>query len=271
VANVVIVGATKGMGRAVARILSGRGDAVFIAGRKKNDLEKSAADLAIRCGDTTRIGHKVFDLSDCLRDQGAILEFLSAANSFFHQVPIDTIVVTAGSFDTQEHYEDDLDACVQMLQLNFSATIAFCEHARKHLLRSGTTTDIADTDSSSKRDTDSQKTLCVFSSVAGDRGRKPVVLYGASKAGLSYYLEALDYRYRDKGLNVVCVKPGFVKTSMTSGLKPPPFAGEPDQVARLVVKAIDSGSPVIYAPKPWWVVMAVIKRLPRFVMRRLSF
>ena len=71
-------------------------------------------------------------------------------------------------------------------------------------------------------------TLCAFSSVAGERGRKPVVLYGATKAGLSAYLEGLDHRHRANGLKVVCVKPGFVKTTMTEGLKPPPFAGEPE-------------------------------------------
>jgi NAD(P)-dependent dehydrogenase (short-subunit alcohol dehydrogenase family) len=56
-------------------------------------------------------------------------------------------------------------------------------------------------------------------------------LYGAAKAGLAHYLEGLDYKYRVHGLRVVCVKPGFVKTSMTTGLKPPPFAGEADGVA----------------------------------------
>ncbi len=84
----------------------------------------------------------------------------------------------------------------------------FCEEARRRLMPQG-------------------GTLCVMSSVAGDRGRKPVVLYGAAKAGSVTYLEGLDHKYRAAGLRVVCVKPGFVKTGMTAGLKPPPFAGEP--------------------------------------------
>ncbi len=107
--------------------------------------------------------------------------------------------------------------------------------------------------------------------MAGERGRKPVVLYGASKAGLSRYLEGLDHRFRAQGLRVVCVKPGFVSTSMTDGLPAPPFAGEPDAVARRVLRAIDRGTPVVYAPLPWALVMAVIRRLPRFVMRRVGF
>ena len=113
--------------------------------------------------------------------------------------------------------------------------------------------------------------LCVFSSVAGERGRKPVVLYGAAKAGLSRYLEGLDHKFRRKGLKTVCVKPGFVKTGMTVGLKPPPFAGTPDEVARRVLKAIDRGWPEVYVPSAWRWVMCVIRSLPRCVMRRIEF
>jgi hypothetical protein len=67
------------------------------------------------------------------------------------------------------------------------------------------------------------------------------------------------------------VKPGFVKTSMTEGLTPPPFAGEPEQVARIALRAIDRGTPVVYAPPIWGLIMLVIRKLPRFVMRRIGF
>ena len=67
------------------------------------------------------------------------------------------------------------------------------------------------------------------------------------------------------------MKPGFVKTGMTAGLTPPPFAGEPEGVARSVLRAIEAGKPVVYAPAPWALVMTVIRKLPRFVMRRVAF
>jgi decaprenylphospho-beta-D-erythro-pentofuranosid-2-ulose 2-reductase len=111
----------------------------------------------------------------------------------------------------------------------------------------------------------------VFSSVAGERGRKPVVLYGAAKAGLTHYLEGLDHKHRAQGLRVVTVKPGFVRTAMTQGLKAPPFAGEPEQVAVRALEAIDRGTPVVYAPAAWGPIMATIRALPRAVMRRVSF
>ncbi len=121
-------------------------------------------------------------------------------------------------FDTQEALEADANWALELLTVNFANTVAFCEEARKRLLGKG------------------GGTLCVFSSVAGERGRKPVILYSASKAGLSRYLEGLDHKFRSQGLKTVCVKPGFVKTGMTAGLAPPPFAGKHEGVARDILK-----------------------------------
>jgi short-subunit dehydrogenase len=58
---------------------------------------------------------------------------------------------------------------------------------------------------------------------------------------------------------------------MTAGLKPPPFAGEPEAVARDILRGIDRGQPVVYTPRIWRLVMLVIRWLPRSVMRRIEF
>ena len=63
----------------------------------------------------------------------------------------------------------------------------------------------------------------------------------------------------------------LVKTGMTAGLDPPLFAGTPHRVAERVLRAIDRGRPVVYAPAPWRLVMATIRLLPRAVMRRVAF
>jgi NAD(P)-dependent dehydrogenase (short-subunit alcohol dehydrogenase family) len=234
------------MGRALARAMAERGDQLFLLGRDPIDLQKSCGDLSARRSGAAA-GSAECDLSDFTSFEPALAAAVDALGG------VDAVVVTAGVFGTQDDLEADTAAAERVLTANFTGTVLFCEHARRMLLASG------------------GGTLCVFSSVAGDRGRKPVVLYGSTKAGLSYYLEGLDHKYRADGLVTVCVKPGFVKTSMTAGLDPPPFAGEPEQVARDVLRAIDRKKPVVYTPKAWWLVMSVIKRLPRFVMRRIGF
>ncbi len=243
----VILGATKGMGRAVARAMAARGDSLCLLGRDREDLERSAADLQARDPQGKAISVAVCDLEKPESFAPALEQADSALGDF------DTVIVTAGMFGTQDRLEEDLDFTRRLLTVNFANTVVFCEHARARLMGRG------------------GGTLCVFSSVAGDRGRKPVVLYGASKAGLSAYMEGLDHRYSADGLHAVCIKPGFVKTAMTQGLTPPPFAGEPQGVAVRVLAALDKGTPVTYAPSMWRWVMTVIRALPRFVMRRVGF
>lgn len=246
--KVVFVGATKGMGRALARRMAEEGDQLFLLGRERNDLERSARDLEVRGNRESG----TFKTAACELTQPAGFEAaLDAADAALGQ--FDALVITAGVFATQERLEADPALTEQMLSANFTGTILLCEAARKRLLARG------------------GGTLCVFSSVAGERGRKPVVLYGAAKAGLSRYLEGLDHKFRRQGLKVVTVKPGFVKTSMTAGLPVPPFAGEPQAVAELVLRGIARGTPVVYAPPIWGLIMFVIRLLPRFLMRRLGF
>lgn len=244
--KVAILGATKGMGRALARQMAARGDSLFLLGRDVENLERSARDLEAR-GGTHPIGVAPCDLEKPEQFGPA----LDAAVEVLGD--LEAVIVTAGLFAPQETLEANRDLTRRLLTVNFAHTVSFCEEARRRLLARG------------------GGTLCVFSSVAGERGRKPVVLYGAAKAGLSRYLEALDHRYRAEGLVTVCVKPGFVRTGMTDGLSPPPFAGEPDAVARRVLRAIDRGKPVVYAPSPWALIMLVIRWLPRAVMRRVGF
>ncbi len=243
--RVVVLGATSGMGRAIARRLATRGDLVFVLGNDDADAARTAADLRVRGG--AEVGHAHCDL-ERPETFAAALDAADASLGGF-----DTVVVTAAMFATQERLESDTALARRLLTVDFAHTVVFCEEAKQRLVARG------------------GGTLCVFSSVAGERGRKPVILYGAAKAGLTRYLEALDHKHHADGLRVITVKPGFVKTSMTEGLRPPPFAGEPDLVAAQVVRAIDRGTPVVYAPMAWGAIMGVIRALPRFVMRRVGF
>lgn len=242
----VLLGATKGMGRALSRLLAERGERLFLLGRDADELRRTAADLVARGADG-EVGTAACDLLD----PAGFAPALDAAEQQLGG--FDTAIVTAGLFATQEALEADAELTAKLLSADFTGTVLFCEEVRRRLLAKG------------------GGTLCVFSSVAGERGRKPVVLYGAAKAGLSHYLEGLDHKFRAAGLTTVCVKPGFVKTGMTAGLTPPPFAGEPEAVARTVLRAIDRGKPEVYSPRIWRWVMRVIRCLPRFVMRRIDF
>jgi len=263
--KVVFLGATKGMGRALARRLIARGDRLFLLGRDLEDLQRSARDLEVRAvaaataetggggaGEAGAVAATEVGVAACdLERPDSFAPALAAAEAALGG--LDTVVVSGALFATQDALEADGELTRRLLTVDFAHTVVFCEEARRRLLARG------------------GGTLCVFSSVAGERGRKPVILYGAAKAGLTRYLEGLDHKFHARGLRVVCVKPGFVRTGMTEGLRAPPFAGDAEGVAAQVERAIDRGTPVVYAPGMWRMIMLVIRWLPRFVMRRIGF
>ena len=241
----ILFGATRGIGRSLARLMAERGDALVLLGRDADALERSARDLEVLGAS------KVATVScDLMQPAGfdAALDAADAALGGF-----DTVVLTAAGFARPQELDDDVEATARLVAANFGNSIAFLEAARRRLLARG------------------GGTLCVFSSVAGERARRTTGVYGATKAGLSHYAESLDLRDRPRGLKVVVVKPGFVHTAMTAGLPAPPFAGEPDPVARRVLQAIDKGWPVVHAPSIWRLVMLAVRALPRAVLRRVEF
>jgi short-subunit dehydrogenase len=244
--KVAFVGATRGMGRALARALAERGDALFLLGRDAAEMALSARDLEVR-GTRAPVGHGPLDLG---RPAG-FADALDAADRALGG--LDALVVTGGAFGRQEELAADPARLAALLEVNFTGTALLCQQAAARLAARG------------------GGLVCAFSSVAGDRARRGNYLYGASKAGLSAFLDGLDLAYRERGVRVLCVKPGFVRTAMTAGLPVPPFAGEPEAVAATVVRAIDRGAYQVYAPGIWRWIMLVIRALPRAVLRRVQF
>ncbi len=244
--KVAFVGATRGMGRALARALAERGDALFLLGRDAAEMALSARDLEAR-GPRAPVGHAPLDLG---RPAG-FAEALDAADRALGG--LDALVVTGGAFGRQEDLAGDPARLATLLEVNFTGTVLLCQQAAVRFAARG------------------GGLICAFSSVAGDRARRGNYLYGASKAGLSAFLDGLDLAYRERGVRVLCVKPGFVRTAMTAGLPVPPFAGEPEAVAAAVVRAMDGGRHQVYAPGIWRWIMLVIRALPRAVLRRVQF
>lgn len=244
--RVAFVGATRGMGRALARLMAERGDRLCLLGRDPAALAAAAADLVAR-GAPAPVAAVPLDLGE----PAGFAAALAAADAALGG--LDTLVVTGGRFGTQEALAGDPGGLGEMLHVNFTGTAVLCQMAAERLAGRG------------------GGRICAFSSVAGDRARRSNYLYGAAKAGLSAFLEGLGLAYADRGVRVTCVRPGFVRTGMTEGLPAPPFAGEPEAVARVVLRALDRGAAVVYAPPAWRWVMLAIRALPRAVMRRARF
>jgi decaprenylphospho-beta-D-erythro-pentofuranosid-2-ulose 2-reductase len=112
-------------------------------------------------------------------------------------------------------------------------------------------------------------TLIVLSSVAAERARASNAVYGAAKAGLDALAQGLADSCAGTGVRVLVVRPGFVRTRMTAGLKPAPFATTPEAVADATVRALEGRAHTVWVPRALRLVFAVLRHVPRPVYRRL--
>ena len=236
---VLIIGARSDIGRALARAYAAQGCHVILAAR--GDVERERADLAIRGG--TTVDAVPVDILD------------GEPERFFDRLPAvpGTVVMVAGLLGDQAEAERVDTAAALIMDSNFNGPARYLLAAARRM--------------------EGVASACIIgiSSVAGDRGRASNFVYGAAKAGFTAFLSGLRNAGVKRGLHVLTVKPGFVRTAMTAGMKlPGALTAEPDEVAAMVVKAHKAGRDVLYTKGRWRLVMGVIRLIPEPVFKRLS-
>jgi decaprenylphospho-beta-D-erythro-pentofuranosid-2-ulose 2-reductase len=249
--TVLLLGGTSDIGLAIARKLAGpRQAAVALAGRDPAALEAAAA--ALRGGPPGSIGEVstlAFDALDTAGHDGVIN---SAARLLGE---IDVVILAFGVLGDQanDEAEGGAEAAVRLAQVNYVGAVSAGLAAARRLRIQG------------------HGTLVVMSSVAGERVRRANFIYGSSKAGLDGFAQGLGDSLQGSGADVLIVRPGFVTTKMTTGLKPPPMSTTAEKVAEATDRALRQGRQVVWVPGPFRWVMMLIRHLPRPIFRRLPF
>jgi short-subunit dehydrogenase len=114
-----------------------------------------------------------------------------------------------------------------------------------------------------------QGSLALIGSVAADRGRKSNYVYGAAKGMVERYVQGMQHRFAHSKITVVLIKPGPTATPMTAHL-PQRGMASAEAVASRIIAAIDAGTPVVYVPAKWAIIMMVIRHLPRSIFNKLN-
>lgn len=244
--NVLVLGASSSVARCLAAELARRGYGLVLASRDLEDARATAADLEVRF--SARTAAVSFDALDETRHDAVLDEAASALPG-----GITGVVLAFAVMPPQNEVERDAGARRLLLDTNVVATFSLLERAAARLEAVG------------------GGFLCALSSVAADRGRASLYLYGATKAALSSYLAGLRHRLRPAGVLVVDVRPGVVDTPMTYGLGvPKALAASPETVARDIAVAIERGKHVLYTPWIWRWIMLAIRLIPEPVFLRLK-
>jgi len=235
--KVVVLGATSAIAQAAARVWAERGASLLLVGRDPAKLAAVADDLRTRGG--------VVEVH--VQDLNAGHEPLVAAMG----AP-DVVLLAQGILGDAQKRDTDPDFAELVLRTNLVAPARLLTLLAPRLPAGAC--------------------IAALTSVAGDRGRARVGVYGASKAGLDSLLSALRQRMQPSGVRVLTLKPGFVDTPMTAALPHTPLYASAARVGGGIVRAVDSGRDgVVYLPWWWRFVMLVVKALPESVFKRLSF
>lgn len=112
--------------------------------------------------------------------------------------------------------------------------------------------------------------IVVLSSVAGVRTRKANFVYGSAKAGLDGFATGLCHALAGSAVRVNVVRPGFVSTKMTAGMKPAIFSVDAATVAKAIVRGLETGQEVTWVPPKLRYLFAVLRLVPRPLWRRLG-
>jgi decaprenylphospho-beta-D-erythro-pentofuranosid-2-ulose 2-reductase len=245
--RIIIVGATSAIAEHCARawVTEGKADLVLV-GRNQRRLERLADDLRARDpnADVSTYVVENFQEPEAIR---AAVEDIAARGG------IDIALVAHGDLPDQETCQTDLVACRDALMINGISPILFAEALAGQMERKG------------------RGTLAIIGSVAGDRGRRSNYIYGAAKGALTRHAQGMRHRFAQGPVSVVLIKPGPTDTPMTTALKQRGTSlASVEDVAQRIVRGIQAGKGVVYAPPKWALIMLIIRHLPWFLFKRLD-
>jgi decaprenylphospho-beta-D-erythro-pentofuranosid-2-ulose 2-reductase len=241
VQRILVLGGGSDIGQAIAaRLASARGAGIVLAGRDvdSSDLAaRTSSDVAVEWFDARATG-----------EHAALLDDVWARHDGF-----DVVVVAFGVQGEQALAERDTAhaLAIAIAETNYLGAMSASLEAGRRLRQQG------------------HGALVVLSSVAAERTRRSLFVYASSKAGIDSFALGLADALRPDGVHVLVVRPGFVRTKLTAGLRTPPFATTPDAVAEVVAGGLARGARIVWCPPLMRWVMVVLRHLPHAVFSRL--
>ncbi|GAB4484272.1 MAG: SDR family NAD(P)-dependent oxidoreductase [Anaerolineales bacterium] len=244
----IVVGASSGIGAALTRKLAAQGYTVAAIARRAELLEALCAEINAAYGETRALAypHDVTHYDSVPATLQKIVQDVGG---------LDLFVYNTGIQHPVKPNEFNFSKDRAMLETNTLGALAWLNPvaAMFYHLQAGH--------------------IVGISSVAGDRGRVGAPAYNTSKAALTTYLESLRNRLTRRGVTVTTIKPGFVQTDLLLSAPKKNFFWliRPEQAAEGIWKAIKARKQTAYVPPQWEWLMLIIRHIPSFIFRRLSF
>jgi decaprenylphospho-beta-D-erythro-pentofuranosid-2-ulose 2-reductase len=239
--SVLVLGATSDIAQSIVRALVARRTRrVTLAARNPDALADFVTELTDK---GVAVDLASFD-ADAVETHAAFIDTAFAND-------VDVVVMAFAVLGDQATFDADPSAAAAAVHTNMTGSVSVGLHVAQQLRRQG------------------HGTLVVLSSVAGERVRKANFVYGATKAGLDAFAQGLNDSLVGSGARVLVVRPGFVHSKMTTGMKPPPFSTGPEAVAEATLRGLRTHAHTVWSPPQLRYVFGVMRHLPRPVWRRM--
>ena len=239
--TIVLLGGSSDIGRAIVTALTSPSTRTVVLAARHPD------EVAV--GDLERPGLNVdvvrFEATDAASHEALVADLVARHGD------LDVVIVAFGQLVDQIELDDDPVAAAAMVTVNYTGAVSVGLAVAEQFRRQG------------------HGRLVVLSSVAGERVRKANFVYGSSKAGLDGFAQGLGDALAGTGASVLVVRPGFVHSRMTAGMKAAPFATTPTAVAEATVRGLQHGRRTVWVPATLRPVFAGFRHLPGAVWRRM--
>jgi short-subunit dehydrogenase len=236
--KIIIVGATSGIGKEVARIYLEGGNTVGLTGRRLNLLEEMRVaypgKVHIASFDV-RGGENITQLQSLINEMGGL----------------DLLIYNSGYGDVSKTLDWELDKATY--ETNVQGFVEIINFAFNYFVKQGI------------------GQVATTSSIASIRGNSWAPAYSASKAFQSIYMEGLHMKARRMKVNVAVtdIQPGFVDTKMSKG-NGQFWVAPPVKAARQIVQAIEKKKWRAYVTKRWWIIAQLMKWAPGWLYHRIG-
>ncbi len=244
--GVVILGSASTVARYIAYEFAREGAPLILADFDDEENAHIADDVRARCGVECHAVHfdaTAYDTHDAFIDE---CERLLGAEP-------EGLVLCFGYMNEQAAAQADFAIARRTIDTNFTGAVSILERfaAKFEARKSGF--------------------MGVLSSVAGDRGRQANYIYGASKGGLTTYLEGLRNRLHAAKVSVTTIKPGFMDTKMTYGMPLPGLlTATPEVAAKAIHKAIRKRKNTAHVLFIWQYIMLIIRHVPEWQFKKMN-
>ncbi|MGB1204627.1 MAG: SDR family NAD(P)-dependent oxidoreductase [Chitinophagales bacterium] len=235
----IIIGASSGIGAALAKIMAAEGYELGLTARRTEKLVDLAAQIS------TKTYLQTMDVTKTEAARAVFLELIDQMNG------VDVVIINAGVGEITTRWEKELN----IINTNVTGFTAITNAAFYHF------------------QSQQQKGHIVgISSLAALRGGSRIPAYHASKAFITSYMQGLRYRAIRKKLDisVTDIRPGFVKTEMTDKNDFMIWAATADKAATQIFSAIKRKKKVAYITKRWSIVAFIMRVLPDFIYSKIT-